>query len=199
MNALNTLAAVMLLAPWELALVIVLSVLFVALVIGNILLALYLRNRGTRKLCTRQLQSRRDELMSKLETLHSGGTVEFEEDDAVEEAAEMLIVDEDEGDDDEDDDDEADIENESRNMDVVTQEEVDESMEAEILYVERTSAKAREKLGFAGKEYDKKRYYVRYSLGFDARLLSSSDEIKERYIALRNELALYRDVKVKGS
>lgn len=196
MNVLNILS-VMLLNPAQLALVIVLSVLFVVLVVGNILLYFYLRNRGTRKLCTHQLQSKRDELLAQLETLHAGGTVEFEdEDDAVEEEAEMLIVDEDSDNDDDDDEDEP---LDTRNVGVVSQEEVDESMDAEILYVERTSKEVREKLGFADKEYDKKRYYVRYSLGFEAKLLNSIDEIKERYIALRNELALYRDVKVKRS
>lgn len=198
MNAI--ISAVMLLDPAQLALVIVLSVLFVALVVGNILLCLYLRNRGTRKLCTHQLQSKRDELLQQLETLQSGGVIEFDDDEAVEEETEMLIVDE-ETDDDEDDDVEerASAQMDAHSFGVVAQEEVDESMEAEILYVERTSKEVREKLGFADKEYDKKRYYVRYSLGFEARLLSSTDEVKERYIALRNELALYRDVKVKGS
>lgn len=196
MNAINLLS-VMLLTPGQLALVIVLSILFVALVVCNILLYFYLRNRGARKLCTHQLQNKRDELLKQLETLHSGGLVEFD-DEEVEEEADMLIVDEDDEDDDEEED-KPSAPVDTRNLGVVTQEEVDESMDAEILYVERTSRLAREKLGFAGKEYDKKRYYVRYTLGFEAKLLRSSDEIKERYIALRNEIALYTDVKVKGS
>ncbi len=197
MKALNLLA-IMLLTPAQLALVIFLAFVFVALVAGNIWLYFYLRNRGVRKLCTHQLQNKRDELLQQLDLLREGILLATEEeaDEDEEEAEEMLIVDEE---DDDYDEEENDIAVDARNVGVVTQEEVDESMDAEILYVERTSQEAREKLGFVAKEYDKKRYYVRYTSGFEAKLLSSSDEIKERYIALRNELALYQGVKVKGS
>ena len=82
---------------------------------------------------------------------------------------------------------------------VVDKEEVDETMDAEILTVAKTSAEAKAKLGFESSEYDQKRYYVRYSLGFDAKLRLSGDEVKERYQALMNEISQYKGVKVKSS
>lgn len=197
MNVLNILAE-MLLSPGQLAVVILLSVLFLALVAGNIWLYFYLRNRSVRKLCTHQLQNKRNELLAQLEQLREGVFVspEEEEDEEVEEDADMLIVD-DEEDSDSDDEDEAPAQ--QNYFGVVEREEVDEAMDAEILYVQKTSAEAREKLGFAGKEYDKKRYYVRYTLGFEAKLRLSTDEVKQRYADIMNEIALYKDVKVKGS
>lgn len=196
MTLLNILA-VMLLSPGQLATVILLSILFVALVAGNVWLFFYLRNRQVRKLCTHQLQNKRDELLRELETLRAGGFIAADDDEEEEDEGEMLIVDDDE-DDDSDDDEEA-APAEQNYFGVVEREEVDESMDAEILYVSRTSAAAREKLGFADAEYNKKRYYVRYNLGFEAKLRSASDEVKERYVALMNEIALYKDVKVKSS
>ncbi|MDE7454368.1 MAG: hypothetical protein K2M64_00885, partial [Clostridia bacterium] len=198
MTILNLMAA-MLFSPAQLALIIVLSVLLVALIVGNVLLGIYLRNRGARKLCTHQLQNKRDQLLQQLELLRAGETVVFEEEaDELEEEEERLLVDEEEEDDD-DEDEEEQTPVDRHNVGVVTQEEVDETMDAEILYMERTSNAVREKLGFADTIYDKKRYYVRYALGFEARLLSSSVEIKERYISLRNEISQYQGVKVKNS
>ena len=71
--------SVMLMPPWQLVVVILLSVLFIAAVAGNILLYFYLRNRGARKLCTHQLQNKRDELLQQLNLLRAGEFVGFEE------------------------------------------------------------------------------------------------------------------------
>lgn len=203
MNLLNHLA-VMLFSPEQLTIVILLAVLTVALIAGNIVLYFYLRKRGVRKLCTHQLQSKRDELLQQLNLLRSGelaGAEEDEEEEEEVEADEMLIVDEEAEDEDADTDEEEEIQtsDDRHKLGVVNQEEVDETMDAEILYIESTPADVREKLGFAEPEYDKKRYYVRYSLGFEARLRSSSNEVKDRYVALMNEIALYTGLKVKGS
>lgn len=198
MTILNNLA-VMLLSPGQLAVVILLSVLFLALVAFNVWLYFFLRRRVERKLCTHQLQNKRNALLEQLNLLREGVLVDFEEEEEVEEVedeVDMLIVDEEDGDSDEDEDEAPAQQN---YFGVVDREEVDETMDAEILYVERTSAAAREKLGFADKEYDKKRYYVRYTLGFEAKLRSSDDEVKQRYTDIMNEIALYKNVKVKGS
>lgn len=198
MSLLSNLIAVMLFSPEQLAIVIVLAVLAAALIAGNIALFIYLHNRGVRKLCTHQLQNKRDELLQQLDLLRAGEFVGVEEDEEEEvEAEEMLIVDEEEDDDDEDEKEQTPVDR--HNVGVVTQEEVDETMDAEILYIDRTPADVREKLGFAAAEYNKKRYYVRYSLGFEARLRLSGEEVKERYVALMNEIALYNGVKVKPS
>lgn len=200
MKYINSLLIVRQLSPAQLTVVILLSVLLVALIAGNILLFFYLRKRSVRKLCTHRLQNRRDELLEQLNLLREGVFVnvnEEEDEEEDEEAEDMLLVDEE--DDDKDDGETAVAYSEPQNLDVVTQEEVDETFAAEILYVANTSAEARQKLGFAGAEYDRKRYYVRYSLGFEAKLRLSSDEVKERYVALMNEIATYQGVKVKPS
>lgn len=202
MNMFNSILLVRQLSPAQLAAVILLSILIAVLVAGNVLLFLYLRNRGVRKLCTHKLQNKRDELLQQLNLLREGVLVtsdEEEEEEEPEEAEELLLVDEEE-DDDNDDEEETAVSNEgTRSLGVVSQEEVDETFDAEILYISKTSQAAREKLGFTGSEYDSKRYYVRYSLGFEAKLRLSSDEVKERYVSLMNELAVYEGLKVKPS
>lgn len=203
MNAMMTQFLVRQLSPSQLAVIIILSILLVAFIAGNIWLFIYLRNRGVRKLCTYRLQNKRDDLLNQLNLLKEGVFVGAQQEPAEEEeedeeaADEMLLVDEE--DDDKDEEEAAATNSEPQSFGVVTQEEVDETFDAEILYVAQTSAEAREKLGFADAEYDRKRYYVRYTLGFEAKLRLSSDEVKERYTALMNEIAMYKDVKVKSS
>lgn len=202
MKLINSLLFVQQLSPLQLTIVILLGVLFITLIAGNVWLFLFLRKRSVHKLCTHKLQNKRDELMQQLNLLREGvfvsAGVEAEEDEEEEEADEMLLVDEEDGDDSEDGEIAASYA-EPQNFDVVTQEEVDETFAAEILYVSKTSAEARQKLGFAGAEFNGKRYYVRYNLGFDAKLRLSSDEVKERYVALMNEIAMYQGLKVKAS
>lgn len=197
MTIINLLAAGSRLSPDQIGLVVLLSFLAVLLVVANIVLWYLFHKRGERKLCTYQLQNKRDKLLQQLDILRAGGVLspdDIEEEDEDEE--EMLVVDDEEDDDDKD---EFVPVAPAVNLSVVSQEEVDETMDAEILVVAKTSAQAREKLGIASSEFDKKRYYVRYAMGFEARLRSSSDEVKERYKALMNEIALYKGVKVKSS
>ncbi len=82
---------------------------------------------------------------------------------------------------------------------VSTDDESDEEPVNAVLRVAQLSKQAREKLGVAGEEYDDKSYVVRYSPSFEARLRRSSDEVKQRYTELRNEIARYKGVKVKNS
>lgn len=201
MNMFNSILFVRQLSPAQLAAVILLCILITVLVAGNVLLFLYLRSRGVRKLCTHKLQNKRDELLQQLDLLREGIFVTTDEEDdeeEPEEAEELLLVDEEE-DDDNDEEETAAVNAEPRSLGIVNQEEVDETFDAEILYISKTSQAAREKLGFTGSEYDSKRYYVRYSLGFEAKLRLSSDEVKERYVSLMNELAVYEGLKVKPS
>ncbi|MCM1195130.1 MAG: hypothetical protein NC099_01445 [Corallococcus sp.] len=196
MNILNFLGS--LLSPQDITLIVVLSVVFAVLLAGNIVLFwYYMHKRGERKLCTYQLQNKRDKLLEQLDTLRSGGAIDMsefeEEEDDVEES--MLVVDED----DDDDADEPTPQAQANYYGVVTQEDVDETMDAQILAVADLSAQAREKLGVAGEEFDRKRYYVRYTLSFEARLRLASEEVKARYVELMNELALYKGVNVKSS
>lgn len=187
-----------LLSPNEVGLIVILAALCALLIVANILLVIYLRKRGERKLCTYQLQSRRDKLLEQLNILRSGGLLnpeDLELEDEDEE--EMLVIDD--GEDDDEKDEFVPTRPVIGNLSVVTQEEVDETMDAEIMVIAKTSSAARERLGMSSAEYDKKRYYVRYAMGFEAKLRTSSDEVKERYTALMNELALYSGVKVKSS
>lgn len=198
MTILNILNAV--LSPDQVGLVVILSVLCALLIAANIILAVYLHKRGERKLCTYQLQNRRDKLLEQLDILRSGGVLSPEDIEQEDDDEEEILVEDDE--EDENDDEKNDVAPKQQvisNLSVVTQEEVDETMDAQILVVAKTSKEAREKLGVADKEYDKKRYYVRYSLGFEAKLRSSSVEVKERYVALLNELSLYKGVKTVTS
>ena len=97
MNMFNSILLVRQLSPAQLAAVILLSILIAVLVAGNVLLFLYLRNRGVRKLCTHKLQNKRDELLQQLNLLREGVLVtsdEEEEEEEPEEAEELLLVDE---------------------------------------------------------------------------------------------------------
>lgn len=195
MMILNILTAV--LSPDQVGLVITLSVLCALLIAANIVLAVYLHKRGERKLCTYQLQNKRDKLLEQLEILRSGGVLSPEDIEQDDEDEDEILVEDDE----EDEDEKEDVvpQQQINNLGVVSQEEVDETMDAQILVVAKTSKSAREKLGIADRQYDKKRYYVRYLLGFEAKLRSSSVDVKERYVALLNELSLYKGVKIVTS
>ena len=87
--------------PAQLAAAICLAVLFALFVAGNIVLFYYLRNRGVRKLCTHQLQDKRNALLEQLEILRAGGFVSVEAGDEEDEDEDILVVDDE--DDDEDD------------------------------------------------------------------------------------------------
>lgn len=162
-------------------------VLFVALIATNVLLVLYFRKTRERKLCTYQLQSKREDLLRQLQVLINGGKLEDETDEDEDEEEKLVINERD------DDDDKEETESVEKNyLGVVTREDVDETMDAEILSVADLSAQSRQKLGFVGNQFDDKRYYARYSYSFEARLRNSSDEVKERYVELMNDLYQYK-------
>lgn len=204
----SSILAVMLLSPDQLAIVIALCFVFCAFVALNVWLYFFLRNRSVRKLCTHQLQNKRNALLEQLAHLREGVLVDAEgeddgdEGDEVDDDVDMLIVDEDDGDgDDGDGDDEKDEKGSAHKhyFGVIEHREELGTLDAEILYVEKMSIEARKKLGFADRQYDRKRFYVRYLSGFEAKLRSADDEVKRRYVDVMNEIASYKDVKVKGS
>ena len=168
--------------------VVVICVLFVALVATNVLLLLYFRKTRERKLCTHQLQNKREELLSQLQILQSGGKLDIEpEEEDDDDEVEQLIVSDDEEDAKEDDE-----TPEKNYLGVVSREDVDETLDADILSVAELSKLSRYKLNVADAKYDNKRYYVRYTYSFEAMLRRSSDEVKEMYADLMNEIYQYK-------
>ncbi|MDE7454667.1 MAG: hypothetical protein K2M64_02435 [Clostridia bacterium] len=185
MNLFNILAD-SLLTVKEALLVGAIFVLFLALIIANAMVIVYYNKTRERKLCTHQLQNKRNELLNQLQQLMGGEQTSSDYDEDTEDAEEMLVVRSKE-----DYDVEPPVEAQN-NLNVVAQEDVDETMDAEILAVADMSDYARQKLNLAGSEFDSKRYYVRCSYSFEAKLRNSSDEIKERFVELINEINLYK-------
>ena len=174
---------------------IVIVSLLAAVFIGlNILLWYWYQKRQERKLCSRQLQQKRDALLDRLEYLKSGGVIS-----ASDEMDDEDFLDEEEQDNDNVTEEEA---AEEFPVGIVPVEGEDgdyDSLGTEILAVKNMSDATREKLGFVGEEYETKRYYVRYVLSFEAKLRLADEEIKERYKAFCNEVALYKGLKIKGT
>lgn len=170
----------------QIILVCAVCVLFVALVVTNVLLIVNARKKRERKLCTYQLQAKYDDLLNQLQVLINGGILPDIPDDEDDDDEAMLVVSEDDDDDHENDGFEKDY------LGVVSREDVDETMDAEILAVADLSAKARKKLNFLGKQFDDKRYYIRVMPSFEAKLLNSTDEIKARYVELMNDIYQYK-------
>ena len=182
-------------SPKELAWIIAISVIIGLLIIANVVLFYFIIKHRERKLCTRQLQQKRDSLMSHLASItddgslaegatlfsNVGATTAVEEDDDL-----YVDIDDDEDDDDEDTDDA----NEQLDGDLA---------QNAILAVADMSEFTRRKLGLVDEEYDNKSYYVRYKYGFDAKLRASTDEIKDRYTVLVDELSAFKGVSIKTS
>ena len=173
----------------------------IALIIGNIVLVHFYKKHAERKLCTKQLQQRREELLSVLEGMKNGGAFTV----ADEEEKEDDLTEEDMYEDDEDDEDlemgviSADDE-ESLAEAVASAEGANEfDRRVRIMKASDMSPAMREKFSLVGSEYDEKSYFVRYAYSFEAKLNRAEEKIQERYVALLNELALYRGVKIASS
>ncbi len=196
MNGVSVLSA-MIFSPGQLAGIIILAIVLALTIAGNVLLFWYLHKSGERRLCTNQLQNKRDELLKRLEGMR-GGVITLsdvrEEDDESEEDR-----DDDEEDDDEDDDEDDEKAGRLRESFPVGEISESEKMDAEILAVADMSEEMRYELGLESHVYDRKRYYVRYSLGFEAKLHIADDETKARYAAFADEVRLYSGVKIKES
>ena len=187
----KTMISASIFSPGQLSAIIIIAVFVVLLVAFNIGLYYFLRRHRERKLCTTRLQAKRNELLNHLKNISddgsviSGGTIYSDVDEP------------------EDDSDEADIDDEDDEDELVTAIETvgeDEDItHNEILAVADMSDYTRSKLNLVGDEYDNKRYYVRYKYGFEAKLRSSSDEVKERYTELVKELSMYKGIKISSS
>lgn len=194
--------------PDQIGWIVALCVFVAALIAANVAILYYLRKLRVRKLCTHQLQQKREELLANLDGLKNGefvfdssngsvlgtlaniATAQNDEEELVEE-----VDDVDEADDSDDNDD--DIE-----KNIVTEEaeaDPESAIDAEILAVREMSATTRILLGYVGEQYDRKQYYVRYHMGFEARLRESDDTVKQFYVALANEIGQYKGVKIRGS
>ncbi len=181
-------------SPSQIAGIVIVSLLAAVFIGLNILLWYWYQKRQERKLCSRQLQQKRDALLDRLEYLKSCGVIS-----ASDEMDDEDFLDEEEQDNDNVTEEEA---AEEFPVGIVPVEGEDgdyDSLGTEILAVKNMSDATREKLGFVGEEYETKRYYVRYVLSFEAKLRLADEEIKERYKAFCNEVALYKGLKIKGT
>ena len=182
-------------SPSELAIIITVAAVAALLIAGNILLYYLLRRHQERKLCTTRLQAKRNALVDHLKSISddgsviSGGTIFSDVDEPEEENDD---ADSDTEDNDEDDENESAVVKET----LMDDEDITQN---EILAVADMSEYTRHKLGFDDEGYDNKRYYVRYKYGFEAKLRTSSDEVKERYAELVKEILSYKDVKISSS
>lgn len=197
-----TLISASIFSSGQIATIVVLSIVLALFVALNVVIWYLYRKRYERRLCTKQLEAKRSELNDRLAALKAGtldlstatplgSTAEEEEEEPEPEEEET---------DDEADDDDDDEEGESRTEVVVpTGETSGDFSGREILTVASLKDEAREKLGFAGSEYYRKRYYVRYTLGFEGKLRSADDEVKKRYKEFIDEVGLYKGVKIASS
>lgn len=158
----------------QITLIAVVSVICVALFAANaVLLCLFFYKRKRKKLCTAALQERREKLLEELYALRVNPPVETAADEAIEESGEDADVEE------------------------VTADGT--TFRTEILAVKDMTPLMREKFGFVGAEYDKKRYYVRSSYSFEAKLRSAKPETKDFYTELANEMNRYEKATLKRS
>lgn len=185
-----TLIGASIFSPAQLTVTITLAVVLAALIAANVAVAFIFARRGVHRLQDSSLQARREELMARLEYIKAGGEVEARTYPLWEIAAglqaggqlvppEVAVAAAASVDDEEDDE--------------------SEPLGVEILAVADMAPGTRESLGFMGEEYDDKRYYVRYSYGFEAKLRNSDAETKNFYVDFVNELSAYKGVKIKGS
>lgn len=165
-------------SPGQLTLCIAIGLIFAGLVALNIVFAVIYRVKAERKLHSEQLQQKRQALLDKLAYLKAGGEVES--------TSWLNYVVEDE--------DEEDVPD--KKYVTVRMAVGEQPPNTEIIEVNGMSPRMRRKLGFRAKRYNGKRFYVRYLLGFDARLRFSDDETKARYIDFMEYVKSYVGVSV---
>lgn len=162
----------------QLSLIIAIAVACAVILAGNaVLLAVLLYKRKRKKLCTAALQQRREQLLEELFALR------FREPEPEREPQSETV---------------SETEPEAERED----EEEPESASAfrtEILAVRDMTPLMRERFGFVGGEYDAKRYYVRSSLSFEAKLRAANGEVKARYAAIADEIKRYDRANTKRS
>ncbi|MBD5131628.1 MAG: hypothetical protein HDT28_03430 [Clostridiales bacterium] len=181
----------------QIATIVVISVVLALLIALNIVVWYLFRKRYVRRLCSKRLEDKRDELNKRLDALKAG-TLEISSTKTPAAAIEA------EGDEEDDteaqtDEDEADDNSDADNDTETDSADRTDLSSREILTVASLKDEAREKLGFAGSEYYRKRYYVRYSYSFEGKLRTADDEVKKRYKEFMDDIGLYNGVKVATS
>lgn len=168
----------------QLSVILILCILFVLFIALNIWFAIIWRVKAERRMHNESLQDRRDALLAKLDYLKSGGETEphtwidfalFGDDDEEEETAAA----------------------ESANEVTVPADDGKQPPNTVILAVDETSPRMRAKLNMSAKRFNGKKFYVRYMLGFDAKLRLSDDDTKKRYVEIMDELRSYEGVTFK--
>lgn len=174
----------------------VIAFIVVVLVAGNVLLWYYYHKAGERKLCTRQLQQRREELLQHLAELKTGGAIPATPEEEEREEAELEEeTAEERAEDDEDGDGKQSAETASSD----DGEDGDEELTTEILPVTAMSDEMRTRFGLTAEEDKDRKFFVRYSYSFEARLRNASPEVQARYVEFADEIGLYKGVKIKNS
>lgn len=168
----------------QLSTIIILSIVLVAFIVLNIWFAFIWRVKAERRMHNEGLQDRRDALLARLDYLKSGGEAEphtwidfavFGDDEEEEEAAP----------------------DESANTVTVPVDDGKRPPNTVILAVDGMSSRMRAKLNMSAKRFNGKKFYVRYSLGFDAKLRLSDDDTKARYVEIMDELRSYEGITFK--
>ncbi len=183
-------------SPGQITAIVIVSVLIGLLIAGNGALFYFLRKRKTRKLCTSRLQNKRDALLEHLKNINDDGSLMEGPLGGINEGEEEAVDDDSDEDTDEDDDEE---EDEPAAVETVTPGDDEDITQNEILAVADMSEYTRRAFGVESDEFDNKRYYVRYTPGFEAKLRDADDDVKQRYAELATELGQYKGVKIKSS
>lgn len=156
----------------QLAFIIVLAVLVLMAIGVNVLFGVMWRLNAERAMHNEDLKNKREALLDKLAYLNSGGEA------APQNWIDFAMFG--------DEDDET-VEPESYG-EIAAGVQPPNTVE---LAVGEMSARARAKMGLKAKVFDNKRYFVRYSLGFDAKLRFSDDDTKAQYAAIMDEIKSY--------
>lgn len=165
---------------WQIMLIAMAAVLVVGLVALDVWFAFKFRIQAERKLYDDGLQNRRDALIAKLDYLKSGGAV----------APQTWLVGAFGASDDDDDDDDEETE-------IVPTVDGKQPLHTVLLEVDAMTPRMRHKLGMRAKRFNGKRFWVRYALGFDAKLRYSDDETKAHYVALSDGFRAYAGITVE--
>ena len=168
-------------AAWQISLMAILCTAFAVMLVLNIWFSYIWRVKAERQMHNDNLQNRRDALLAKLEYLKSGGDAEPQT--WIDFAAFG----------DEDDDEEETDEQPTIPL-TIPMNDGKQPLHTVMLSVDDLSQRTRNKLGMRPKRFNGKKFYVRYSLGFDAKLRLSDDETKARYVQIVNDMRTYEGV-----
>ncbi|MCM1236742.1 MAG: hypothetical protein NC489_42240 [Ruminococcus flavefaciens] len=161
----------------QLAFIIILAILVLAAIGVNVLFGFMWQMKAERAMHNADLRSRREALLDKIQYLNSGGAAEpqswtdfafFGEDDEEPQFGDEPVI------------------AGTRPMNTLE------------LKVGDMAQKARIKIGLRSKVFDNKRYYVRYHLGFDAKLCLSENDTKDFYARIADEFASYEGITIEN-